>query len=373
MSSPPLEIINIEEILAPISEDSPTGVELTRSSPSLDNVVTLRDRSKDSEKKIREEMLYGKMNPDDPSPPDPVWKEVIKSASELLSKESKDLRVAAWLAEALMHEYGFAGLRDGLKVCHGLCNETFWPNIYPRPDEFDGHEMTVAQLGGLTGDSSISPINEIPVTNDGEEQYSMNTYADAATPGADTGLFDKFELSIRTTPSDFYRNLVGDLDESVELLNEMSTFLDANCIKDQYDAETSPSVVPLRNRLRDIRDTIGGLAKDHLAEEESAEVEGEEAGELVAGEPGTVIATTAVKQVVTMGSASVDNREDAFKALNKIADFFTRTEPHSPIAHAIRQAVTWGGMSYEELQNDLIQNPDVRQQLFLRVGVPKEE
>mgnify|MGYP002878782418 CR=1 FL=1 len=50
----------IERILTPISEDNPSGPELSRTSPSLDKVVTLRDESKTSEQKLREQELYGK-------------------------------------------------------------------------------------------------------------------------------------------------------------------------------------------------------------------------------------------------------------------------------------------------------------------------
>lgn len=372
MPSPPIDVINIEEILAPISPEMPCGEELTRSSPSLDNVITLHQQSKESEKQQRNIELYGKANEADPDPSPPKWNDLIRASAELLSKESKDLRVAAWLAEALMRQHGFAGLRDGLKICHGLCNETYWAGIYPRPDEFDGHEMTVAQLGGLTGDAALVPVSEIPVTNDGEESFNMNDYADSAQAGGDQSKFERFQHSVKTTPAEFYRNLMDDLDEMVKMLNEMSDFLDANCLKNEYDKETAPSVIPLRNKLTDIREIIGGLARDHLAEDEVGE-EGElEVGE--GGEPGTAIATTQPKQqVVTMGSAKVDSRADAFKALEKIADFFEKTEPHSPIASVIKQAVTWGGMTYAELQTELIQNRDVRSQLFLRVGVPEEE
>ena len=45
--------------------------------------------------------------------------------------------------------------------------------------------MTVAQLGGLTGDAALVPVSEIPVTNDGEESFTMNDYADSAQAGGD--------------------------------------------------------------------------------------------------------------------------------------------------------------------------------------------
>jgi type VI secretion system protein ImpA len=61
---------------------------------------------------------------------------VIKLSTDVLKRNSKDLQVAAWLLEALVHEQGIAGLTAGLDLLRGLI-ETFWDTVYPEIDEGD--------------------------------------------------------------------------------------------------------------------------------------------------------------------------------------------------------------------------------------------
>ena len=44
------------------------------------------------------------------------WDRVIQLSVQALSEKSKDLQIAAWLAEALVKTRGFAGLIEGLKL-----------------------------------------------------------------------------------------------------------------------------------------------------------------------------------------------------------------------------------------------------------------
>src|SRR5579885_2386855 len=50
---------------------------------------------------------------------------VIKLAIEALANRSKDLQIAAWLAEALLRKHRFAGFLEGLDLLRGLL-ENFW-------------------------------------------------------------------------------------------------------------------------------------------------------------------------------------------------------------------------------------------------------
>ena len=56
---------------------------------------------------------------------------VIKLAQEAIATQSKDLQLAAWLSESLLKTKGFAGLCDGLILCHGLI-ERFWDTFTRR-------------------------------------------------------------------------------------------------------------------------------------------------------------------------------------------------------------------------------------------------
>src|SRR5512140_1550949 len=64
------------------------------------------------------------------------WVSVQKLATDALAGQSKDLQLAAWVTEALAHNEGFAGLREGLDLVRGLL-VTFWDTLYPEVEEGD--------------------------------------------------------------------------------------------------------------------------------------------------------------------------------------------------------------------------------------------
>jgi type VI secretion system protein ImpA len=68
-------------------------------------------------------------------------------------------------------------------------------------------------------------------------------------------------------------------------------------------------------------------------------------------------------------SGNIVGREDAFKTLMKVAEFFRRTEPHSPVSYALEQAVRWGRMPLPDLIKDLVSDDTVRREFFRRTGI----
>ncbi|MCX6632752.1 MAG: type VI secretion system ImpA family N-terminal domain-containing protein, partial [Candidatus Solibacter sp.] len=48
------------------------------------------------------------------------WQEVRRLCTEALATRSKDLQLAAWLAEALVHDRGFEGMASGLGLIYAL-------------------------------------------------------------------------------------------------------------------------------------------------------------------------------------------------------------------------------------------------------------
>ena len=104
------------------------------------------------------------------------------------------------------------------------------------------------------------------------------------------------------------------------------------------------------------------LSQDKLAL--AAPAETEDGGDVSGGAQGTVSTPGAS---VTAGA--VQNREDAFKQLLRISDFFMKTEPHSPVPYAIEKAVRWGRMPLNELMGELLVDSQARETYELVTGV----
>jgi type VI secretion system protein ImpA len=52
----------------------------------------------------------------------------------------------------------------------------------------------------------------------------------------------------------------------------------------------------------------------------------------------------------------IRSRAEAYRRLAEVADYLIRTEPHSPAPYLIRRAISWGGMTLEQLLPELVAN-----------------
>ena len=223
-------------------------------------------------------------------------------------------------------------------------------------------------------------LTEIPITDSGDdERYTSIDYTEAAELDSindasvrETRIqegaiaFDKLEESVRNTNREFYVDLVSDLAVIRSTLTTISDFLDEHCKPDDYGDPTSPSVSSFRSKVDEIKENVERLARHHLEQEEIAEDEMAGNGQLI---------TTEASSSTRMSSGAVINRDDAFEVLRKVADFFARTEPHSPVSYALRQVVEWGKMPLPDLLKELIEDTNTLNELGKRIGVtpPQDE
>ena len=168
-----------------------------------------------------------------------------------------------------------------------------------------------------------------------------------------------FERAVRETPREYFLTLLEDLEGARQAFEQMNAVLEAKCGHGTDGYSLAPPSSSIRDALAAIEDRVRALAKNHLP---AAAQKTTPSDELVPQQRGqeTLLDSN--------GSGGYD-REDAFRALLKVADFFHRTEPHSPVAYALEQAVRWGRMSLPELMNDLISDESARHEMFKRLGI----
>ena len=65
----------------------------------------------------------------------------------------------------------------------------------------------------------------------------------------------------------------------------------------------------------------------------------------------------------------LDNREDALRQLGEITAFFRRTEPHSPLAYTLEDAVRRARLSWPEWLEEVVPDQQQRQQILMRLGI----
>jgi type VI secretion system protein ImpA len=135
----------------------------------------------------------------------------------------------------------------------------------------------------------------------------------------------------------------------------LGAMLDEKCSQAEGGRSQAPPSSNLRNALESCGDLLQNLCKGRLPQATAAGAEGGGVG--ATGVPAGPIA----------------GREDAFRLLLQVAEFFKRTEPHSPVSYALEQAVRWGRLPLPALLAELIPEEQARMQLFKLVGISPPE
>jgi type VI secretion system protein ImpA len=364
MASP--EVLPIEELAAPIAGDVAVGVDPRADQSPTSVYYAVKDAR--SQARAAERQLAAAVDEEDAASKRPDWKAVFDNAVELLRSRAKDLEAAAYLIEASARLHGFAGLRDGFQLTYELVHR-YWDVLFPLPDE-EGVSTRVAPLAGLNGEDAEGtlpqPISTIPIT-EGRDFGPFSTWhyrqaseldrmadpqakARRVEQGAVT--MDVLLKAVSQTSPEFYRNLLEDVSQCADAFARLSAELDEKC------GSVAPPSSNIREAIASCQRTIEAISRDRLAAAGPIDAPSAEGGAPPAEAAGSVYS-----------GGPVRSRDEAFRMLLAVADFFRRTEPHTPVSYALEQVVRWGRMPLPELLTELIPETNTRENLFKMVGI----
>jgi type VI secretion system protein ImpA len=367
------QIIPIEQLLQPISEDNAVGIDIRDNSSPTSPYYSIKD-ARNAARAAERNNIFDSDNTE----ADNHWRKILELAPDILITESKDLEIASWYTEALVRRYGYQGLRDGFKLIYGLI-ENFWNELYPLPDE-DGIETRVAPLTGLNGEGAegvlIAPIRNIYITegsSPGPFNYWMYQQALEVEKTLDEEIKrdkasklgfsnEDVERAVSESSEQFYIDLVDDAQLSIDTYREISRILDEYC-----GINDSPPTSNITNVLEECLGAIKHIGKYKIPDTSSDDSDSESTENIDATSPGTgtVASNSSAKAIQT--------RADAFKKLIEISEFFRKTEPHSPISYILERAVKWGDMPLDELIRELIPDSSARDFYGSLTGVRTED
>jgi len=372
---------DLEALLAPIPGDAPQGVDIREDFSSTSPYNRLRDarsEARDAERLSEVPPAEGAGSPPDPGP---LWRTVRDIGLKTVAETAKDLEVAAWLTEAFVRSHGLPGLTAGAKLISGLA-ENFWDNVFPLPDDY-GVETRVAPITGLNGregnGSLMQPLQKLIlyVRPDGTPfalyQYdnsaqlaSLDSERRAARIEAGAVPFDDVEKEARAQGSRTFVRLREEAREALEAWQHMADVLDEKA------SEDPPSTSAVRDLIRHVLE----IADRYAPPEEGASSAG--GGEMAAADgAGGMAAGVGMVSGIAVPAGQVVSREDALRALETIATFFRRTEPVSPLAYTIEEAVRRGRMTWPDLLEEIVPDRDSRNAILTSLGIkpppPPEE
>lgn len=367
-SAPPTvpAVIDVEALLAPISDENPVGESLQYSG-EYDEIREAR-RSEDN-------LEQGDWQRD---PKSAEWPKVVTLATTALASKTKDIQIGAWLTEALVNLYGFVGLRDGLKLMRGL-HEQYWDNLFPQIDEGDLDARANA-LSFMDARVEI-PLKNVPLTKSGfgvdysyikwDESTKFDIPENLDTLDSDAhARFSQLKAQAEEegkTTAEEWRKAKGATrrafyEETYALLNECwDEFQSLDHVMDEKFGRQTPGLGTLKRSLDEVRTLVEKVLKEKRILEPDPSTDGDVPTDGTQQEAGGTSALGAV--------GPIRGRADALKRLAEVAYYFQTTEPHSPVAYLVQRAIKWGQMPLEVWLEDVIKDGAVLGHLKETLGL----
>lgn len=349
--------LETSELLDPIPGSNPGGASL-RYEPIYDQIRRARTEEEDlpsgdweRERKTADYAL------------------VIKLSQEVLSKQSKDLQIAAWLTEALLKREGFAGLAAGLGVIRGLL-ENFWEHLHPEMEEDDDAELRAAPLAWV-GEYLDRAVRLAPVVQEG---YDMAGYRDSRTVGyeEDANTYEKkdvrsaaiaagkltaeeFDAAFNGTSKAWYKQLLADIDEALAAVDALDS------LSEEKFGRDAPRYSPLADAIREVRQVAAQLLAKKLGVEpdpveavladtpQVAGITGEAAGGHGAGHAAGSVPGLSGSQAA---APVMTGRGGAEAGIAAGARFLRKEAPANPGAYLLLRGFRWGELRAEGGQVD---------------------
>ena len=360
---------DLEALLAPIAGDAPQGIDIREDFSATSPYNRLRDarsEARDAERGLD----AGTENTADPTP---LWRTVREVALKTLTETTKDLEVAAWATEAMVRSHGLAGLTAGARLMAGLA-EQYWDGVFPLPDDY-GMETRVSPVTGLNGrdgnGSLIQPLYKVVLFNrtDGSPlayyQYQQSQQlatldAERRQQRIDAGAIppDDLDREARAAGGARFTALLAEARAAREAWQAMATVMDEKAGAD------GPSTTAVRDLLSGIIDVCQTYAPADAAAGEATA-----AAEPVAGDAATGGGGGGGFAGIQASAGQGASRDDALRALGQIANYFRRTEPHSPLSYTLEEAVRRGRMTWPELLAEVVADTDTRNTILNTLGI----
>jgi type VI secretion system protein ImpA len=342
--------IDLEGLLGPLAGSSPSGRELVWE-PEYD---AIREARRFEDESLEQGAWRRK-------PKAAEWPKVVELAEDCLRQKSKDLRIAAWMAEALTRLHGLAGLRDGLLLLQGLL-ERFWDTLHPTLDDGDP-EARAGALAYLSGPGQLPlAIRAAPLTDGGaEERYSSLHWVAARAPansargaegtGRDDVTLDQLEAAVARSSRRFYEGLGDDLGRALDAFEALDETvrrrlgLDAPSLADIRRAldDCRGILVPILEAKRRQEPDLGpGPAAPAAAEDWPAEVPRDrppDAARAMAPAPADSPAMPPDPPPIPRRDDPIADVGDAHRRILDAAAYLRRNDPGNPVPFAVVRAL----------------------------------
>jgi type VI secretion system protein ImpA len=300
---------------------------------------------------------------DDATRPDKLkksdWPGLLAAASEALRVQSKDLRIACHLVEALVRIDGLAGLRQGLVLLRRLIDEC-WDRLHPPIDDGD-LEARAAPLANMLDDPirglcfpnivRAIPVLGMPLQGGGAHACSVVEWERLIVSKA-TADEQAIDAILTASSPERLAQCVADADGCLAELRAMQQSLE------QKMGGAAPGFVYLGQAI----DEVGKLASQVLRQV-AGDSQGRQANATDASADTTAVSTTGAV------GGEIGSRREAYEQIDRAAEVLRRLEPHSPVPYLVKRAVSLGRMPFPTLIKQLVREENILSELYRELGI----
>jgi type VI secretion system protein ImpA len=310
---------------------------------------------------------------------------VVRLATETLEKRSKDIQLAAYLTASMIRLEGFAVVAPSIDLLRQL-QETFWPTLYPEPDEGEDYEMRAVSVEKAAR-GIAEALATVPLTSNGltyadyQESRTVGYEKDATSDAkkaarkyaVDHGKLtaEEFDKAFAGSPKKLYLDGEAALAEALQAVDRLDTF------QGEKYKNNEPSLRDLRSTVETVHQAVEYLLNERRKTEPDPVAVQEtpspgEAGEGEAPEAGA--GTTAAPRLKTMilrartSEGAPKTLDDAYAQVVESALFLFEKNPASPVPYLICAGLRTGETAMQGAQPapGFAVGPDAEVRLLLR-------
>ena len=338
-----MALIDVDALLAPVSEDAPCGPDLEYDADFLALEEAARGKA---EQQFGDTIIPAE---------DPDWRKVQNLSSELFGR-TRDLRVAVHLLRASTRLQGLQAAAEGLSLIQGLLSQ-HWDHVHPMLDADDHNDPTM-RLNALAplvdAQGFLLDVRKAPLTagrssvtgRDCELASGKFQPHEGESPVPQMGVLQAMRDGEGQQPG-LLAALVG--------MGDTVAAIDA--VINERASISGPEFRPLRLLLQAIADEAASVSGAAQAADGGA---GDGAG---ADGLGTTLAVAAPAGVLR-------TRDDAIEALEKVCAWIEANEPSNPAPLLIRRAQRLMSKNFMDIIRDLV--PDGIDTVAKLAGVPSD-
>ncbi len=285
----------------------------------------------------------------------PLWSDVSNLGLHIISSNSKDLEVLAWLAEAELRLRGFEGLRDVYQAIASLLDK-HWEKFHSvGTDDIEERLAPLSGLNGIGGEGTIiqairlSPL--VPTKKFG--QLSLWDFQLSQRPNETKRREELNQAALEAGTAAMTAHLAT-VTGCITAFDRLVTILNERC------GQMAPPSSNTHNVLQEAALALRAVAGLEHATGEAATQALQDASAIEQPQNG---------HPKSVSTDAIGSREEAFELLLAVARYFRRTEPHSPISMSIETMVRRGRMDFSELLAELLPEQQARNAVLTAAGI----